>query len=186
MNGTRAFIFPVIGLVALFAALGPAVGGVLFVPAVVILRPSIAGEAFAFSALLTSLFGHAILIIPAYGVGLWPAAVTGLFFAAWDAVAPERWPRPLVAAAIGGAVTYALLARFGAVSASVEVAFQNLFGPSSAERLPNMVSAATVDALTHAVVACGAAAGLVCAMAAGLAGLSTRLAPVPPDAAGAA
>ena len=103
----RPFILPLIGLALLFAALGPAIGGVLFVPLAVILKPPVAADALALSALVAALFGHTILLVAAYVIGVGPAAATGFLYALWDAAVPDRWPRSLVAAVIGGAVAHA-------------------------------------------------------------------------------
>ena len=122
MNGqtARQFFAPLIGLVLLFAALGPPVGGALFVPLAVLLKPPVAADALALSALIAALLGHTVMLVAAYAVGVGPAAATGFLFALCDAVAPERWPRSLVAAAIGGAAAYAAVLRFAALGASLE------------------------------------------------------------------
>jgi hypothetical protein len=52
------------------------------------------------------------LLIPAYVVGVIPAALAGWAFFAWDKAAAEGWPRPLGAGVIGVVVSflfYALL-----------------------------------------------------------------------------
>ena len=58
--------------------------------------------------LIGTMFGHALGLIAAYIVGVGPAAATGFLYALWDAVAPERAPRALVAALIGGLIVYGL------------------------------------------------------------------------------
>ena len=86
---------PLIGLVLLFAALGPAVGGALFFPLAVILKPPIGADTLALSALVAALFGHTIALIASYVVGVGPAAATGFLYGLWDAAVPDRWPRAL-------------------------------------------------------------------------------------------
>ena len=100
-----------IGIVALFAALGPAVGGALFIPLSVVFKPTIAPDAIALLVLIAALFGHAVGLFAAYVVGVGPAAATGFLYALWDAAAPARWPRALVAAVIGGLIAYGLALR---------------------------------------------------------------------------
>ena len=81
-----------IGIVALFAALGPAVGGAMFIPLSVILKPTITADTIALLVLIAALFGHAIGLVAAYVVGIGPAAATGFLYALWDAAVPARWP----------------------------------------------------------------------------------------------
>ena len=101
-SGPRRLILPLIGLMLLFAALGPAVGGALFFPLAIILKPPIGAGALALSALVAALFGHTLVLIAAYFVGIAPAAATGFLYGLWDAAAPNdgraRWSRPLSAA----------------------------------------------------------------------------------------
>ena len=75
MSG-RSFFVPMIGLVLLFAALGPAIGGVLFIPLSVVFRTPTDLEAIGLVVLLSTMFGHAFGLIPAYIVGVGPAATT--------------------------------------------------------------------------------------------------------------
>ena len=82
MSGTVAptrFLAPLIGLMLLFVALGPPIGGALFVPLAVILKPPLAAGALTGSALIAALLGHTIMLIAAYVAGVGPAAATGLF-----------------------------------------------------------------------------------------------------------
>ena len=60
-------------------------------------------EAIGLMVLIGTMIGHALGLIAAYIVGVGPAAATGFLYALWDAVAPGRAPRALVAALIGGA-----------------------------------------------------------------------------------
>ncbi len=117
----RPFFVPMIGLVLMFAALGPAVGGALFIPLAVVFKTPIDPEAIGLMVLFTALFGHALGLIAAYVVGVAPAAATGFLYALWDAAAPERAPRALVAALIGGLIAYGLLLRLNPVWASFEM-----------------------------------------------------------------
>ncbi len=169
----RPFFIPMIGIVALFAALGPLVGGAMFIPLSVVFKPTITPDTIALLVLIAALFGHAVGLIAAY-VGIGPAAATGFLYALWDAAAPERWPRALVAALIGGLIAYGLALRLAPLGASVEMAVDANAGPPAAE----WIDAASPDrigvTLGHAFVACGAIAGFVCALAANLLGLTMR------------
>jgi len=164
----RPFFIPMIGIVALFAALGPGVGGAMFIPLSVVFKPTITPDTIALLVLIAALFGHAVGLIAAYVVGIGPAAATGFLYALWDAAAPERWPRALVAALIGGLIAYGLALRLAPLGASLEMAVDANTGSPAAE----WIDAASPDrigvTLGHAFVACGAIAGLVCALAANL------------------
>jgi uncharacterized membrane protein YeaQ/YmgE (transglycosylase-associated protein family) len=170
----RPFFIPMIGIIAVFAALGPAVGGAMFIPLSVVFKPTITPDTIALLVLLAALFGHAVGLVAAYVVGIGPAAATGFLYALWDAAAPERWPRALVAALIGGLIAYGLALRLAPLGASVEMAVDANSGSPAAE----WIDAASPDrigvTLGHAFVACGAIAGLVCALAANLLGLTMR------------
>ncbi len=185
-SGPRRLILPLIGLMLLFAALGPAVGGALFFPLAIILKPPIGAGALALSALVAALFGHTLVLIAAYFVGIGPAAATGFLYGLWDAAAPERWPRALVAAVIGGAIAYGVLLRLAAISGSVDMTIEASSGVSATDWIDTAFSRGIEGALAHAFVACGAIAGLVCAMAASLIGLTMRPAPAPAQTPGAA
>jgi hypothetical protein len=158
----RPFFIPMIGIVALFAALGPGVGGAMFIPLSVVFKPTITPDTIALLVLIAALFGHAIGLVAAY------------VYALWDAAAPERWPRALVAALIGGLIAYGLALRLAPLGASLEMAVDANPGSPAAE----WIDAASPDrigvTLGHAFVACGAIAGLVCALAANLLGLTMR------------
>ena len=104
----RRFLAPFIGTAFVFAALGPPIGLATFVPLALLLKAPAAGAAFAFTTLAGALFGHWLLLLPAYAIGLGPAVATGVLYALWDATAPERWPRALAGAVIGGLVAYAV------------------------------------------------------------------------------
>ena len=182
----RRFFAPLIGLVMLFAALGPPVGGALFIPLAVVLGPPVAAYALALSALIAALLGHTIMLVAAYVVGVGPAAATGFLFALWDAAAPERWPRSLVAAVIGGAVAYAIVLRFAALDASVDLTIEGNVDASTADWIDAAFSGGISGALLHAFVASGAIGALVSAMVASLLGLTMRPAPADAEPRGAA
>ena len=170
MSG-RPFFIPMIGLVLLFAALGPAVGGALFIPLAVVFKTPIDPEAIGLMVLFTALFGHALGLIAAYVVGLAPAAATGLLYALWDAAAPERAPRALVAALIGGLIAYGLLSRLNPVWASFEMTVET----DGLSRAGEWASSGRLGiSLGHAFIACAAIAGFVCACVARLVGLTMR------------
>jgi hypothetical protein len=167
----RPFFVPMIGIVLLFAGLGPAVGGVLFIPLSVVFKTPTDLEAIGLVVLLSTMFGHAFGLIPAYIVGVGPAAATGFLYALWDAVAPGRAPRALVAALIGGVLVYGLILRLNPVWASFEMTIKTNIGPEAGEwGLPGR-SGVT---LGHAFIACAAIAALVCAFVANLIGLTMR------------
>ncbi len=170
----RRFFAPLFGLMVLFAALGPPVGGALFVPLAVILKPPLAAGALTSAALIAALLGHTIMLIAAYVLGVGPAAATGLMYALWDAAAPERWPRALAAAIIGGAVTYAVALRIASLGASADFTIQGNFDAPTADWIDFAFSGGIGGALTHAFVFSGAIAGLACAMAASLLGLTMQ------------
>src|ERR1700690_4078756 len=118
MSGCPLFV-PMIGIVLLFAALGPAVGGALFVPLSIVFKTPTDLEAIGLMVLISTFFGHAIGLIAAYIVGVGPAAATGFLYSLWDAVAPGRAPRALVAGLIGGLLVYGLLLRLNPVWATI-------------------------------------------------------------------
>ena len=169
MSG-RPFFVPMIGIVLLFAALGPAVGGVLFIPLSIVFKTPTDLEAIGLMVLISTFFGHAIGLIAAYIVGVGPAAATGFLYALWDAVAPRRAPRALVAALIGGLIVYGLLfLRLNPVWASLEMTIRTNVSPEAGDwAFPSRFGVT----LGHAFVACAAIAGLVCGFTANLIGLS--------------
>jgi uncharacterized membrane protein YeaQ/YmgE (transglycosylase-associated protein family) len=167
----RPFFVPMIGIVLLFAALGPAVGGALFIPLSIVFKTPTDLEAIGLMVLISTFFGHALGLIAAYIVGVGPAAATGLLYALWDAVAPERAPRALVASLIGALIVYGLILRLNPVWASLEMTIKTNIGSEAGEWASPGRSAVT---LGHAFVACAAIAGLVSAFAANLLGLTMR------------
>ena len=60
----------------LFALLGPAVGGAVFIPVALTLEAGT--DAASHMGWIAGLIGHAFALIPAYLVGFLPAAFTGL------------------------------------------------------------------------------------------------------------
>ena len=179
----RPFFVPMISIVALFAALGPAVGGALFIPLSVVFKPTITPDTIALLVLIAALFGHAIGLIAVYVVGIGPAAATGFLYALWDAAAPARWPRALVAALIGGLVVYGLALRLAPLGASVETTVEASLGTPAVEWIDSASPGRIGVTLVHALVACGAIAGFVCAFAANLLGLTMQPQFEPPEAA---
>ena len=171
----RPFFIPMIGIVALFAALGPAVGGAMFIPLSVVFKPSVTPDTIAALVLIAALFGHVVGLVAVYIVGIGPAAATGFLYALWDAAAPARWPRALVAAVIGGLIAYGLASRLAPLGASVEMKVEadlRIAGGRMDRR--SVARAGSAVTLVHALVACGAVAGLVCGLAANLLGLTMQ------------
>jgi uncharacterized membrane protein YeaQ/YmgE (transglycosylase-associated protein family) len=169
MSG-RPFFIPMIGLVLLFAALGPAIGGALFIPLSIAFKAPTDLETIGLMVLVGTVFGHAFGLIAAYIVGIAPAGATGFLYALWDAAAPERAPRALVAALIGGLIVYGLLSRLNPVAASFEMTIRTNLGPPADWGAPGRIGLT----LGHALIACGAIAGLVSAFVANLIGLTMR------------
>jgi uncharacterized membrane protein YeaQ/YmgE (transglycosylase-associated protein family) len=167
----RPFFVPMFGIVLLFAALGPAIGGVLFIPLSIVFKTPTDLEAIGLMVLISTFFGHALGLIAAYIIGVGPAAATGFLYALWDAVAPGRAPRALVAALIGGLIVYGLLLRLNPVWASFEMTIRTNVGSEAGDwAFPGRIGVT----LGHAFVACAAIAGLVCAFTANLIGLTMR------------
>ncbi len=175
----RRFVAPFLGIALLFAALGPPVGAAAFVPLALATRTHGAAGAVALAALIASLFGHWILLLAAYAVGLAPAVTTGVLYAVWDALAPDRWPRALAAAVIGGFVAYAVALRLAAFGLSLDMMFGPEFDAPTVQSISATAPAATAPVSTgigllRAFVAGGAVAGFVCATAASLFGQTKR------------
>ncbi|MGD1038348.1 MAG: hypothetical protein ABR878_14460 [Roseiarcus sp.] len=178
----RRFFLPMIGLALLFAALGPAVGAALFIPLAVALAAPAAADAVGHFGAIAPPIGGAVALVAAYVLGVGPAAATGFVYALWDAAAPAGAPRSIAAALIGGAMTYALFLWLASLGASVEATIGADASPASGRWIDAAFSGDVGATLRHALIACGAASGLVCAMAASLVGLTTRgaLVPAPP------
>jgi hypothetical protein len=179
----RRFFLPTIGLTLLFAALGPAIGAALFVAIAVALETPAAAQAVGHFGSLAPSFARTIALVLAYALGAGPAAATGFLYALWDAAAPAGAPRSLVAALIGGAMTYCLFLWLASLGASFEATIWTDASPAAGRWAKAAFSGELGATLRHALVACGAVAGLVSAMAANLIGLTTRgaLAPAPPE-----
>ncbi len=173
-DAPRGFFMPMVGLVLLFAALGPPIGGGLFVPLALVLKPPAGADALALLGFVAALAGHTVGLIAAYVVGIGPAVATGFVYALWDAAAPERAPRALVAAFIGGLVTYGVALRLSSLAPPFQLTIHAHAGSSIADWTESTFSGRIDSALRQAFVACGAVAALVCAFAASLLGLTTR------------
>jgi hypothetical protein len=163
-----------LGLVALFAAFGPAIGGAVFIPLAFLLEAPLAAGAAVHIGWIATLIGHALALIPAYIFGIGPAAAAGFVYALWDAAAPERAPRALAAAIVGGALTYGLYSWLAALGASIEENFSVEVSATAGDWIDRFFSGEFDATLRNALVASGAIAGLVCAMSASLIGLTTR------------
>jgi len=183
----RRFFLPMIGLALLFAALGPAIGAALFVAIALALETPAAAQAVGHFGSVAPPLARAIALVVAYVLGAGPAAATGFLYALWDAAAPAGAPRSLAAALIGGAMTYCLFLWLASLGASLEATIWTDASPAAGRWAKAAFSGELGATLRHALIACGAVAGLVCAMAASLIGLTTRgaLAPAPPPPGGA-
>jgi hypothetical protein len=177
----RRFFPPLIGFTLLFAAFGPAIGGVLFAPIVVLLAAPHGAAAMGTIGGIAAAFAHGLALVFAYVGGVGPAAATGFVYGLWDAAAPASAPRALAAAIIGGAITYCAYLWFASLGASFAASVSDV-SPELATRIEQWFPRGFDLTLRDALVACGAVAGLVCAMAASLIGLTTQgaLAPAPP------
>ena len=176
----RGFVLPMMGLVLLFAVLGPPIGAGLFVPLAVVLRPPAGADTLTLLVFIAALVGHTVGLIAAYVIGVGPAAATGFVYALWDAAAPERAPRALGAAFIGGLITYGVALRLSSLAAPFELTIHAYAGSSIADWTDATFSGRIDAALREAFVACGAVAALVCAFAASLLGLTMRPGARPP------
>ena len=181
----RRFFLPLIGFTLLFAAFGPAIGGVLFAPIAILLAAPHGADAADAVGGIAAVFGHPLALVFAYIVGIGPAAAAGFVYGLWDAAAPARAPRALAAAIIGGAITYCVYLWFASLGASFEASVGADVGPEFGAWIDAWFPRGFDVALRDALVACGAVAGLACAMAASLIGLTTRGALAPAPAAGA-
>jgi hypothetical protein len=171
VNGTpapRSFFWPATGLVALFAVLGPAIGGAVFIPLAMLAEAET--QAAMHIGWIAGLIGHAFALIPAYALGLFPAAFTGLAYALYDAWAPRNYPRALAAAAIGA--VFAQLLYFWLIWAGATITAW------AAVDLGDVVydwTAGEFDVSLHnALIVSGAASGFSCAAAAALFGITMR------------
>ena len=166
------FFLPAFALTLLFAVLGPAIGGAVFIPLAML------AEAETTAALhigwIAGLIGHAFALIPAYALGLFPAAFTGFGFALYDAWAPASYPRALGAALIGAALAQGLYLWLLWAGATLVGWISVHFSADVGDVVYDWTAGEFDAALHHALLASGAAAGFACAMVAGFFGLSTR------------
>jgi hypothetical protein len=170
----RRFFLPLIGLTLLFAAFGPAIGGVLFAPIVVLLAAPHGAEAAGSVGGFAAMFGHGLALVFAYVVGIGPAAAAGFVYGLWDAAAPAGAPRALAAAIIGGAITYCVFLWFASIGAAFEASVGADVSAEFRTWIEPWFPRGFDVALRDGLVACGAVAGLACAMAASLIGLTTQ------------
>jgi hypothetical protein len=170
----QRFWAPAFGLVALFGLLGPAVGGALAVPLAFAFTASSNAEVVSNIGWVAAAVGHAFILIPAYVFGFWPAIGAGLVYALADSAAPERAPRALIAAAIGGLFAYALV--FALISLGNFAV--GMIGEGWREMASDWIGSPFAEdggsAVTEAIVVSGAAAAFVCSLTASLLGLTTR------------
>ena len=166
------FFLPALGLVVLFAALGPAVGGAVFLP--LALMAEAQTQAVAHIGWIATLIGHAIVLIPAYLLGLVPAALTGLAYALYDAYAPPGAPRALGGAVIGALVAHGLYLWLMEAGAAIQAWINFDISSTAGSFIEEYASGEFDAALYRALIASGAIAGFACAAAAGLFGLTTR------------
>jgi hypothetical protein len=184
----RCFFLPLIGFTLLFAAFGPAIGGVLFAPIVIVLAAPHGAAAVGTVGGIAAVFAHGLALIFAYVVGVGPAAAAGFVYGLWDAAAPAGAPRALAAAIIGGVITYCVFLWFASLGAAIEASAGADVSAEFRTWIDPWFPRGFDVTLRDALVACGAVAGLACAMAASLVGLTTRgaLAPAPPAPSGGA
>ncbi len=169
----RPFFLPLVGLMMLFAAAGPLVGGAVFIPLAFLLDTPSAVDATVHLSWIATLIGHALALIPAYLFGFGPALGTGLAYALWDAWAPRDAPRALAAAVIGGGLTWGQFLWLSRIGAALESSISVTFGAGAGSWIEDWFSGEFDATLQKALIASGAVAGLACAMAASLIGLST-------------
>ena len=168
----RPFFLPAFGIVVVFALLGPAVGGAVFIPVAMALEAG--ADAAPHIGWIAGLIGHAFALIPAYVLGLWPAMLTGFCYALYDAWAPGWAPRALGAALIGALFAHALYMALMSAGSGISFWIEGDFGDGVSDMVSDWTSGEFDEGLYRALLLAGAASGLVCAMAAQLLGLSTR------------
>ena len=174
----RAPLFwPAVGLTLLFALVGPAVGGAVFIPLAMLLEAET--TAAAHIGWIAGLIGHVFALVPAYVLGLLPAAFTGLAYALYDAFAPPAYPRTLGAAFLGAVFAQGLYLWLLWVGAALGAWVEMDFGGSVSGVVYDWTSGEFDGALHHALVASGAASGFACAACAALLGLTRTSAPPP-------
>jgi hypothetical protein len=171
-GGAAPFFLPALGLMILFAALGPAVGGAVFLP--LALYAEAQSQAIAHIGWIATFIGHAFALIPAYVLGLVPAILTGLAYALYDAWAPRGFPRVIGAAALGAVFAHGLYLWLMWAGAAIEDWISVDFGSSAGGFIQDWAAGEFDVGLYRALLMSGAAAGLACAAAAGLLGLKAR------------
>ena len=168
----RGFFLPALGLVALFAALGPAVGGAMFIPLAMMAETGT--EAAVHIGWIAALIGHAFALIPAYVLGLLPAAFTGLAYALYDAWSPPTAPRALGAGLIGALFAHGLYLWLLKAGSQMMVFIRYDFGDSAGDFVRDWTAGEFDASLYHALIASGAIAAFACAATARLIGLTMR------------
>ena len=166
---SRPFFLPALGILVLFALLGPAVGGAVFIPVAMTLEAG--ADAAPHIGWIAGLIGHAFALIPAYVVGFVPAVLTGLCYVLYDAWAPGWAPRALGAALIGALFAHGLYLSLLSAGATLNVWIEADFGSGVGDMVSDWSAGEFDVGLYRALLAAGAASGLVCAMAAQLIGL---------------
>ena len=169
---SRSFFLPAVGTILIFAALGPAIGGAVFVPLAMLAEAQ--GPAVAHLVWIAGLIGHAFALIPAYVLGLFPAALAGLVYALYDAWAPPRFPRALVAALIGALFAHMLSLWIASAGEFVVGWVGDSFGGETGDTVSEWTNGEFDLSLYRALLASGAAAAFFCALIAQLLGLRTR------------
>jgi len=169
---SRPFLAPMFGLTALFAFLGPLVGAVLFLPLAFLLAAPPVVAATAHVGWFVAMLGHAVTLIPAYLIGLAPAAAAGFLYAFWDYFAPPRFPRTIAAAAIGAMMAHGVGVWLGSLGAEFIGGVTSVVGTSGDDWIGELFTPDFAAALLHSLEACGAVAGAVAAMTAKLFGLT--------------
>ena len=184
----RRFFGPLIGFTLLFAAFGPAIGGVLFAPIVVVLAAQHGAAAAGSAGGFAAVFAHGLAPVFAYVVGVGPAAAAGFVYGLWDAAAPAGAPRALAAAIIGGVITYCVYLWFASLGAAIETSVGADVSVEFRAWIDPWFPRGFDVTLRDGLVACGAVAGLACAIVASLIGLTTQgaLGAPPPAASGGA
>lgn len=168
----RPFFLPALGIVVVFAALGPAVGGAVFIPVAMALEAGT--DAAPHLGWIAGLIGHAFALVPAYLLGFVPAVLTGLAYALYDAWAPAWAPRALGAALIGALFAHALYLGLMGAGATALIWIGGDFGDSVSDVAADWTAGEFDAGLYRALLLAGAASGLVCAMVAQLVGLRIR------------
>ncbi len=179
MNPRVPFFLPALGLIILFGALGPAIGGALFIPLSAYIEAPAETSSIENFGWIAGLIGHATALIPAYIVGIFPAALTGFAYALYDAWASRGAPRALGAAVIGAVISWLLWLWLAQVGAWMESWISLDVSGEAGAYIDEVFSGEFNQSLKEALIASGAIAALVCAFVASLIGLQTQ--PPPPQ-----